>query len=346
VKKIILFFVVLLITAGAAFAGWYARGEQKNTYVLTAQKTPEPRPLEKYQIDSMIQEHIKPGNIIIGTNTKSERGFDTYLIEFWHEPGITDSERKMTSGVVNIPSESGKYPIVLMARGYVDVNEYVPGEGTKNASEFFAQNGLITIAPDFLGYANSDSESSDIFEARFQTYTTFISLIETVFANDPQKLGPKIYDNWDKKNVFIWAHSNGGQITLTSLVIENRVIPTTLWAPVSKPFPYSILYYTDESVDRGKFIRSSLADFEKLYDVENYNFDHHMDRIIAPIQLHQGTADGAVPLEWSNELSREFKANNINYDYYIYPGADHNMRPVWNTVIERDMEFFEKNMLQ
>lgn len=345
VKKVIKFFIILLIIAAASAFGWYMRGHSQKTYVLTAQKTPEPRPLEVYQIDKIIEKGIPSGDIIIGLKTKTERGFDTYLIEFWHDPGL-NGVRKMTSGVINIPVNQGKYPIILMARGYVDQAIYESGMGTKNGSEYFASNGYITIAPDFLGYGGSEGESANIFETRFQTNTTFSGLIETIFSKNQQKIGQEIFEKWDGKNIFIWAHSNGGQISLSSLVETGRYIPATLWAPVSKPFPYSILYFTDESVDRGKFIRSELAKFEELYDVEKYNFDHYLNRITSPIQIHQGTADDAVPLEWSNEFSRILKQQGMVYDYFIYPGTDHNMKPDWNTVVERDLEFFKNNMIK
>jgi len=39
-----------------------------------------------------------------------------------------------------------------------------------------------------------------------------------------------------------------------------------LWNPVSKLFPYSILYYTDSFEDKGKALRASLAKLDKRPD--------------------------------------------------------------------------------
>ena len=74
---------------------------------------------------------------------------------------------------------------------------------------------------------------------------------------------------WDEENIFFWGHSNGGQVALTILEITGKDYPTTLWAPVTKPFPYSILYYTDESEDKGKYIRRELSRFENLYNTDS-----------------------------------------------------------------------------
>jgi dipeptidyl aminopeptidase/acylaminoacyl peptidase len=109
---------------------------------------------------------------------------------------------------------------------------------------------------------------------------------------------------------------------------------------VSKPFPYSILYYTDESDDQGKALRKALASFEANYDVFDFSIDNYYDWIGAHLQLHQGTADDAVPVEWSGELVTRLESKGKHLTYYTYPGTDHNLRPSWDTVITRDLKFF------
>ena len=236
-----------------------------------------------------------------------------------------------------------------MFRGYIDKTLFRTGDGTRNAASYFAENGFITIAPDFLGYGGSDKESGNIFETRFQTYITAVSLIKTLehIKFSPQSVsGPDKITNQliNHSSLFLWGHSNGGQIALTTLEITGSDYPTTLWAPVSKPFPYSVLYYTDESEDRGKLIRSELSKFEEDYDVELYSLTNYLDRINAPIQIHQGTLDEAVPKIWSDTLVNLLKQKEKDITYYTYPGTDHNMRPSWDTVVELDLEFFKQNI--
>ena len=147
---------------------------------------------------------------------------------------------------------------------------------------------------------------------------------------------------WDRENIFLWGHSNGGQIALVILEIAGEDYPTTLWAPVTKPFPYSILYYTDESEDKGKYIRRELAKFENLYNADSFSIDEYFEKIKAPLQIHQGTADEAVPVLWSNEFVKKLEKLDIDITYYQYVGANHNMVPSWNTVVSRDLPFFKK----
>ena len=327
---------VVLITVFTAIA--FVIGFIANDYVNTkpteilklTQPTPEPTPLSQYTIDNLSNENIESGTIKVIEILEEEDNYTSSLISFTFKPAPTEDDLKQTTGMLNVPNEEGEYPIVVMFRGYVDQSIYTTGIGTKNAASYFADNGFITIAPDFLGYAGSDHEADNIFETRFQTYTAALSLLKSLDQ----------IDKWDGKNIFIWGHSNGGQIALTVLEITKDTTPTTLWAPVTKPFPYSILYYTDESSDKGKYIRSELAEFERLYDVEYYSLDNYVNYIKAPLQIHQGTNDDAIPIEWTNSFVDSLEESDIEVEYYTYPGADHNLRPNWNEVVAKDIEFF------
>src|SRR5690606_12576914 len=117
---------------------------------------------------------------------------------------------------------------------------------------------------------------------------------------------------------------------------------TTLWAPVSQPFPYSVLYYTDESPDGGKYLREQLSHFEFTLenDPDNFSVLKRADRILAPIQIHQGGADDAVPLKWSQQLYATLRDATVSADIFVYPQADHNLQPNWDEVVQRDLLFF------
>lgn len=303
------------------------------------------RSLEKYEIERLQHTDIKSGHITTKKLVDEKDSYKTYLFEFEFAPNLKD--KKTTTGILQIPQSESKHPIIVMIRGFISQESYQSGMGTKRASDYFAENGFITIAPDFLGYAESDKESSNIFESRFQTYVTVVSLLKTV--EDLRLSNFSLPDDtaleyFDQSNIFLWGHSNGGQVVLTALEITGKPYPTTLWAPVSRPFPYSILYYTDESADNGKLIRRELAKFEENYDVDKYSFTNYLDKIVAPILLHQGEADDAIPVEWSTSLVRNLRSLDKDATYYTYPETDHDMRPAWDIVVERDVEFFKKHL--
>lgn len=310
--------------------GWFAN----TAYHLPKSSNPiaqiKPTPLNKYSIDNLSNISIKPSQIEIGSIIKVNKKYTSYKFIMRFSPDFSDNI-KATSGVINIPNGDGPFPIIVMFRGYVDQKLYIIGEGTQPAAMAFATNGYITIAPDFLGYGDSDPEADDIFESRFQTYVTAVELIKSLNS----------IKQWDSKNVFIWGHSNGGQIALTALEITGVNYPTALWAPVSKPFPYSILTYTDEASDGGRLIITKLAEFEDTYDTTMFSLTNYFGKIKALIQLNQGTVDTAVPYWWSDSLVKILEDSGVEVIYKKYPGNDHNMRPNWSAVIENNLLFYK-----
>lgn len=338
IKKVI---ATVVLTIFFAVTGFFVgrASTSSESHIFELGPTPMPTPLSKYTIENLKVAPLTPSEFAKGSTISETKDVQTYAISMKFDPTLSGAQPKTVTGVVNVPKEDGKYPLVVMIRGFVDQSIYTPGVGTKNGALYFAQNGFVTVAPDFLGYAGSDSESGNIFETRFQTYTTVISLLNSIAT---PSFSEAIDNKWDGKNIFLWAHSNGGQVALTALAITGVPYPTSLWAPVTKPFPYNVLYYTDESADGGKFIRHELSKFESLYNVDYYSFSNYLSDIKAPLQFSQGTADDAVPISWTTSIVNQLKKLNIDVAYNTYPGADHNMRPLWNNVIESDLKFFRK----
>jgi dipeptidyl aminopeptidase/acylaminoacyl peptidase len=332
-KLVILSVFISAVVAGVVGYGFVHLSKEEVTIIGT-EPTPYPTPLARYEIVNLAKTDIPEGTIEIVDTIKEEEKYISYLFEHKFDPTFSTGDEKTVTGQINIPKEEGIYPIVFMIRGYVDQSIYETGIGTRTAAAQFAENGFITIAPDFLGYGTSSPEADNIYETRFQTYTTVLSLLSSVEG----------LTHYDKKNVFLWAHSNGGQIALTVLAISEKAFPTTLWAPVTKPFPYSVLYYTDQSADGGRLIRQELAKLEERYNVNGFTFTNYLDKIKGPLQLHQGGADDAIPVSWSDSFVAEIRSLNIEMEYSYYPNADHNMQPNWNTAIERDMVFFASNI--
>ena len=249
------------------------------------------------------------------------------------------SEGRRISGEINKPARSDLAGVIVMARGYVDKEIYKTGIGTHNAAVVYAKNGYITLAPDFSGYGESDPEDSNALGARLVKPVEVLDMIASL-GSLPQV---------DLSRVYLWGHSNGGQIMLSVAEImgkmdlqgqDLKVKGVTLWAPVSKPFPYNILFYTDEATDSGKWLRGQVSEFEKDYDVFKYSIDRSIDDIQIPLQIHQGSADEAVPKKWSDDLVKSLREKDKDLTYYVYLGADHNMRSSWDTVVVRDIEWF------
>jgi fermentation-respiration switch protein FrsA (DUF1100 family) len=320
-------------------------------------------PYAKYAFSQLSDLQLMPEPIVIESVMDSQPSYASFMAS-WNVPNLETGTRTKVTAQINIPQGNGPFPVIVMLRGYADREIYYTGLGTRNAAAAFARNGYITIAPDFQGYGGSGPESNDILVARFSRPLTVLQLlknlenvrIETapVATNSssgtngaPASAAPTIDPRlFDRNRIGMWAHSNGGQIALSVLEITNRMIPTTLWAPVSQPFPYSVLYYSNETPDGGKYLRQQLANFEFTLgnDPRDFSVLQTPERILAPIQVHQGGADDAIPVEWSESLVQKLKAATVSAQLFVYPQADHNMQPNWDEVVQRDLLFFGKEL--
>jgi len=293
-------------------------------------------PLEKYYFENLRKERFAGGEINLEKVIEKEEKYVSWLFSY-------QSNGKRVTGMANMPSLSGELPVVVMLRGYADDEIYFTGLGTRKAAGVFAENGFITLAPDFLGFGGSDSSSADFLEARFERPATVLNLLASI-DNLPQA-------NADK--IFLWGHSNGGQIALSVLEITQKSIPTTLWAPVTKGFPESVLHYMDDYDrldDLGKEVKNRIDQFVDSYDEDKVSIASYFDDIKAPIQIHQGGADVWVLKEWSDKFVEEMKdlgkdvvyfRQKSNLVYFQYPQSDHNLKQDWDLVVERDLEFFQ-----
>lgn len=343
---ILIFGSVLIISAG--FLIYFLNPKQSlvNPFVKS---TPEPKPLLAYTFENLKKTKFPENKITVDRKIGETSNSLSQMFSFSVPKTPNSTEMKKVSGLINIPIKPGTYPVIVMFRGFAPKEKYSSGIGTQPSAKVFSQNGFITLAPDFLGYGESDMPSTSGFEDRLQTYTTALTLLSslpTLNAGLEASYSGKIKADIDK--VGIWGHSNGGHIALSTLAISGLSYPTVLWAPVSKSFPYSILYYTDEFDDQGKSLRQALARFEKDYDTEEFSPAKFYQWIKAPIEINQGTRDQEVPVWWSDELVESLKKDKIDVTYFTYPGADHNLQPSgWSTAVSRSInfywEYFQKN---
>lgn len=286
--------------------------------------------LEKYDFDSLrirggIKSEIEIGGTIPAVELRriKKYDFETREISF-----VSDGKR--VSGMINYyPEKSSLSKVVIMIRGYAEKAGYYPGSGSWRVADKLAEAGYTTISLDFLGYGHSDSESTDILEARFHKVVEVLDLIESV------KQLPWV----DKNRIGIWAHSNGGQIALSVLEVTGTKYPTILWAPMTQPFPESVL----STIDEGSPVKAAIEEFETHYDSRRYAFENYYQWIKAPILIQQGTEDDQVKVEWQQKVAENLKKTGKTVSLIIYPGDDHNLKVNWEKAVIRDVEFFGSN---
>lgn len=284
--------------------------------------------LEKYDFDSLrkrggVASEIDIGSTIAGVELrrKSKYDFQTREIRF-------ESDGKKVSGMINYyPEKSSLSKVIIMIRGYADSEGYYPGSGTWRVADQLAKQGYSTISLDFLGYGNSDGESEDALQARFHKVVEVMDLIESV------KALPWV----DKNKIGIWAHSNGGQIALSVLEVTGENYPTVLWAPMTQPFPESVL----NTIETDSPVKAMVEEFEKHYDSRRYAFENYYEWIKAPVLIQQGTNDQWCQVEWQQAVVENINRFEKKADLVIYQDDDHNLSKNWNEAVEKDIEWWK-----
>lgn len=347
-KKWIVLGIILVLVGGIGYFFWPRKIIDPLANVQFTEKS-----LEKYDFDAISKRQGVASEIgILGlikavedrrvavVKAKTGQGKIKYAVPAGRQDFTTreirfKSDGKWVSGMINYwPEKSSLSKVIIMIRGYAEKDGYYPGYGTWKVADELAKAGYVTISLDFLGYGNSEAESSDVLEARFHKVIEVLDLIQSV------KQLPWV----DKSKIGIWAHSNGGQIVMSVLEITGEKYPTILWAPMTRSFPNSLIETADPGEDKEKAI-AFVNLFEKYYDSRRYAFENYYEWINAPILIQQGTLDSQVKVLWQQEVVDKLNLLNKNVELQIIAGADHNMNGLWAETVERDVEWFNSHFL-
>lgn len=332
-KRLLIILVWLMVLTGVGYGVFWWK------WPVLSPKGDEGREkvgyLAKYDFDSLRRRGGQVSRLAVGGDLTGVEKRREGEIDFVSEKFSFESEGKRITGMINRPEkceENNLCAVIVMIRGYADKWGYYPGSGTWRVADKLAEDEMVTVSIDFLGFGGSDGESEDMLEARFEKVPAVMDLIASV----------KALDFVDGDRVGIWAHSNGGQIALSVLEILGEDIPTVLWAPMTNPFPQSVLDTASDLDDGGRLVIGVIEEFEKNYDTRRYAFENYCDWVEAGVRINQGTADYWCQVEWQEVVVGELLKRGKKAELRIWPGDDHNLSRNWEEVVEQDILFWTR----
>jgi dipeptidyl aminopeptidase/acylaminoacyl peptidase len=243
--------------------------------------------------------------------------------------------------VPNGPKPATGWPVIIFNHGYIPPTVYRTTERYVAYVDAFARNGYIVFKPDYRGFGSSQGTAVSAYYAPDDTVDV-LNAVTTM----------QRYTNADPNRIGMWGHSMGGNITLRGLVIDPRIKVAVIWAGVNATYKDLIENWhpTGGEVVSPSFGGTGRQSLLAAFGTPEQNpgfWDSispmaYLADITAPIQLHQGTADTEVPLQFAQTLANDLHAAGKPVELYTYAGADHNISQGFTLAMARSVDFFNR----
>jgi dipeptidyl aminopeptidase/acylaminoacyl peptidase len=278
-----------------------------------------------------------PGSVII-FETVLDPGvnYNRYIVSYLSEGNKIYA--LMTVPIGERPTTG--WPVVIFNHGFIPPEVYVTTERYVAYVDLIARNGYIVFRSDYRGHGNSEGEAGGAYGNPGYT----IDVLNAVSAM-------KLYPDADPNRIGMWGHSMGGYITLRSMVTTNDIKAGVIWAGPDLLFRWRRNGSSIPSTPRPGSWRVSLIEQYGAPE-ENPEFwnsisaNSYLADVSGPIQLHHGTADADVPLEFSELLFYQMLDAGQYVELYKYDGDNHNISNYFSTAMQRTIEFFDRYVKQ
>lgn len=278
--------------------------------------------------DIVIEETLSPGS-----------NYNRYIASY-------KSEGLKIYALLTVPNgtkpESG-WPVIIFNHGYIPPDQYVTTERYIAYTDAFSREGYIVFRSDYRGHGNSEGVPNSYGSNGYTIdILNAVSSIKRFEQADPNRIG-------------MWGHSMGGHITLRSMVVTKDIRAGVIWAGVVASYPDLIARWRRGTTTPSPFPTTSARggwrrDFIERYGTpeENPEFwdsissTSYLNDISGPLQLHHGTQDTSVPVEFSETLAEKMRNAQKEVELYTYAGDDHNISRNFGLAMQRSVSFFNR----
>jgi len=263
--------------------------------------------------------------------------YSEYLVSYRSE-GLT------LYAVMTVPSgekPATGWPVIVFVHGYIDPATYSPTERYAAYVDAIASHGYIVLRPDLRGHGESHGEAFGAYGDPGYT----IDVLNAVASI-------KQYADADPRHIGMWGHSMGGYITARVMVVSHDIKAGVIWAGVVAPYSELIAQWgsADSTIAEGELPVAKVLTSAYGEPQQNPGFwdslstTSYLNELSGPIQLHHGTADTEVPIQFSNLFYSDLIKAGQLAEYYVYAGDDHNISVNFDVAMRRSLEFFDTHV--
>jgi fermentation-respiration switch protein FrsA (DUF1100 family) len=307
----------------------------------TPTNTPTPTPPHPLSVEWMRQQEYPGSEIVIEETLEPGANYHRYITSY-------SSEGLKIYALLTVPMGEkpvSGWPVVVFNHGYIPPEQYRTTERYVAYVDGFARNGYIVFRSDYRGHGSSEGAA----RGSYGTPDYTIDVLNAVAAI-------KNYPDADPDRIGMWGHSMGGYITLRSMVTTGDVKAGVIWAGVVGSYPDLFERWRRRSGDnptptpdpnstRGRWRQDLLNTYGSPADNPEFwasiSANSFLEDLSGPVQLHHGTADTSVPIEFSATLYEQIQGVGGTVEYYVYEGDDHNISTSFGLAMQRSIAFFD-----
>jgi dipeptidyl aminopeptidase/acylaminoacyl peptidase len=276
-------------------------------------------------------------------------GYNAYLVSY-----LSSGLRVHAMiAVPKMPIPARGFPVIVANHGHhPDPPKYGftaegvdsrPGDYYRSIPELFAAAGFLIVMPDYRGHNNSEGfeYTQGMLESAY--YTEDVVALLSGLAD---------IENADMRNIFMWGHSMGGEVTLRTLLATDKVRGASMWSSVGGDIWDQAYYYSrygdvlaDDSDSAPKAVidklRQDILDLDAPFDPVSTEPLQHLQYLEAPLNIHHAVGDRGAAYKWSELLAKELYMRSCRYEFFSYPGDNHLFGDgAMQQAASRDVDFF------
>ena len=243
--------------------------------------------------------------------------------------------------IPNGEKPEGGFPAIVFNHGYIPPDVYKTTERYIAYVDQLARAGYVVFRIDYRGHDQSEGEATGAYGNpgyQVDVMNAVASLKQHPDVN-PEKIG-------------MWGHSMGGYLTLRAMVISDDIKAGVIWAGVVASYQ-DLLYnwrrtgaFTPSPSSTGRGWRTSYIEQYGTPEQNSAFWDSisatsYLSDLSGPVELHHGTADEDVPVEFSIRLAELGRQNGQIVNLYTYEGDNHNISKYFTQAMNQTIAFFD-----
>jgi dipeptidyl aminopeptidase/acylaminoacyl peptidase len=296
---------------------------------------PPPHPMS---ITALREMEYPGSDILIERELTASVGYRRYYAYYYSE----DLKIYGLLTIPNGPMPEGGWPAIVFNHGYIPPDVYRTTERYIAYVDRLASSQYVIFRIDYRGHDQSEGQATGAYgHPGYQIdVMNAVAALQRHPDVNPEKIG-------------MWGHSMGGFLTLRAMVLSGAVKAGVIWAGVVASYPDMLCCwrrtgnFTPSPSSRGSGWRAGWLEQYGSPETNpafwaSVSANAYLEDLSGPVQLHHGTNDIDVPVEFSINLADEINAAGGTVELYTYTNDNHNISNYFSLAMRRSIEFFDR----